>query len=344
MVDAICMELDLQKNFLNGMPIETIYLGGGTPSILSARELEKLLKSMDDIYGINPSQEITLEANPDDLSLDKLKCLKSMGINRLSIGIQSFQDETLKSLNRAHNAAQAINSVENARKAGFENLSIDLIFSIPNQKPDSLKKDINQVLRLHPEHVSTYSLTIEEKTVFGNWHKKGIFKPLSDQASADQFDLIISKLEENHYVQYEISNFCRDGHYARHNTSYWKNIPYLGIGPSAHSYDGRHRQANVSNNHTYMKSLASGVVPFERESLSRQDLVNEFILTSLRTIWGCDLADLYRLYQYDLLAHQGEKLSQLSTKGFVEIRDQHIFLTKKGKFVADEIISDLFWV
>lgn len=299
---------------------------------------------MNDIYGIESSPEITLEANPDDLSLDKLKHLKSMGINRLSIGIQSFQDETLKFLNRAHNASEAIKCVENARKAGFENLSIDLIFSIPNQKPGDLEKDIAQLLLLLPEHVSTYSLTIEEKTVFGNWHKKGKFKPLSDSASADQFDLIISKLEENHYQQYEISNFCRDGHYAKHNTSYWKNVPYLGIGPGAHSYDGQHRQANVSNNHGYMKSIESGAVPFEKEDLSRQDLVNEYILTTLRTKWGCDMAKLYSLHQYDLLAEQGEKLSELSENGYVEIKDHHVFLTKKGKFVADEIIGDLFWV
>lgn len=312
--------------------------------MLSANELEKLIKSMNDIYGIDNSPEITLEANPDDLSLDKLKCLKSMGINRLSIGIQSFQDATLKFLNRAHDASEAINCVENARKAGFENLSIDLIFSIPNQKPGDLEKDIAQVLKLHPEHVSTYSLTIEEKTVFGNWLKKGKFKPLTDQISADQFDLIISKLEENRYQQYEISNFCCDGHYAKHNTSYWKNVPYLGIGPGAHSYDGQHRQANTSNNHGYMKSIESGSVPFEKEDLSQKDFVNEFMLTSLRTIWGCDLAKLYDLYQYDLLGEQGEKLSELSKKGYVEIKDRHVFLTKKGKFVADEIISDLFWV
>lgn len=344
MIDSISDELELQKAYLNHENLDTIYFGGGTPSILASVELEKLLNSINLLFKINEHPEITLEANPDDLSIEKLKELKSLGINRLSIGIQSFNDETLKFLNRAHNSNEAIKCIEHARKTGFENLSIDLIFSIPGQTIFDLGEDINQAITLDPEHISVYSLTIEEKTVFGNWHLKGKFKQVSDEESARQFDLIISRLEEKKYEQYEISNFCRNGHYARHNTSYWKNINYLGVGPGAHSYNGENRHFNISNNHKYMKSIESGVVPFEIEHLTKKDLANEFLLTSLRTKWGCDLQRLNDLYSYDLINSQKSKLSGLIRDGFIIMENKRIFLSGKGKFLADSIISDLFWI
>ena len=344
MIDAISKELELQKAYLNHESVDTIYFGGGTPSLLASEELEKLLQSMKLLFKINDRPEITLEANPDDLSMKKLNELKSLGINRLSIGIQSFNDKTLKVLNRAHNSIEAINCIENARKVGFENLSIDLIFSIPGHTNTDLVKDIDQALLLNPEHISVYSLTIEGKTVFGNWQKKGKFNPVSDEYSAGQFDLIISRLEENKYEQYEISNFCRDENYARHNTSYWKNITYLGVGPGAHSYNGKNRQFNISNNHKYMKSVESGTIPFEIESLTKKDLANEFLLTSLRTKWGCDLRLLHELYNYDLINSQKSKLSGLIKSEYIFMENEHIFLTRKGKFLADAIISDLFWI
>ena len=344
MIDSISKELELQKAYLNHESIDTIYFGGGTPSLLSSEEMEKLLKSMKRLFKINDRPEITLEANPDDLSLVKLNEMKSVGINRLSIGIQSFNDKTLKVLNRAHNSIEAINCIENARKVGFENLSIDLIFAIPGQTNTALGKDIDQALLLNPEHISVYSLTIEEKTVFGNWQKKGKINPVSDEDSAGQFDLIISRLEENKYEQYEISNFCRDENYARHNTSYWKNINYLGVGPGAHSYNGNNRQFNISNNHKYMKSIGSGTIPFEIEFLTKKDLANEFLLTSLRTKWGCDLRLLNDLYSYDLINSQKSKLSGLIKSEYIFMENGHIFLSRKGKFLADYIISDLFWI
>lgn len=338
------MELELQKAYLNRERVDTIYFGGGTPSLLASEELKKLLNSMKLLFKINEHPEITLEANPDDLSLKKLKELKSLGINRLSIGIQSFNDKTLKTLNRAHSSTEAIDCIGNARKVGFENISIDLIFSIPGQTKTDLSKDIDRALLLNPEHISVYSLTIEEKTVFGNWQKKGKFNPVSDEDSADQFDLIISRLEDNKYEQYEISNFCRDENYARHNTSYWKNINYLGVGPGAHSYDGKNRQFNISNNHKYMKSINSGNVPFEIDFLTMKDLANEFLLTSLRTKWGCDLHQLKELHGYDLINLQKRKLSGLMQREYVFMENEHLFLTRKGKFLADSILSDLFWI
>ena len=344
MINSICKELELQSAYLNSEKLDTIYFGGGTPSILASREIEKILSSVYNLFEINELPEITLEANPDDLSMKKLIDLSILGINRLSVGIQSFNDKILKYINRVHDSQEAITCIENARKAGFENLSIDLIFSIPSQTNAHLKKDLEQVFALNPEHISVYSLTIEEKTVFGNWHKKRKIRQVSDEESAKQFDLIISRLEDHGYEQYEISNFCQNEHYARHNTSYWKNINYLGIGPGAHSYNGSNRQYNISSNHKYMKSIGEGLVPSEIEMLTKKDLANEFILTSLRTKWGCDLVKLSDLFRHDLFVAQENKIEELIRDGQIVIEKKHIFLTRKGKFLADTIISDLFWI
>ncbi len=344
MVDCICAEIKMQSRYLNNEVLDTIYFGGGTPSILTSKQILKILNTATHFFNTNINTEITIEANPDDLSMSKLIELKSLGINRLSIGIQSFNDKTLILLNRAHNAKDAVKCIQNARDSGFENISIDLIFSIPDQSMADLEKDVEQAISLDPEHISVYSLTIEEKTVFGNWHKKGIFNPISDQISADQFDLIISRLAEYDYEQYEISNFCKDGLYAKHNTSYWKNIKYLGVGPGAHSYNCTSRQSNISNNHKYMKSIAANIVPCEIEQLSKKELANEFLLTSLRTKWGCDLQKLNKLYDHDILTAQKEELSRLINEGYIIMDKGFIYLTKKGKFLADSIISDLFLV
>ena len=342
MVDAIAQEIEWQKAYINHEKIDTIYFGGGTPSILDSKDLERLLKSVSSHYKINPNPEITLEANPDDLSIKKLKELKMIGINRLSIGIQSFHEKTLLFIHRAHSGSEAINCLENARKTGFDNLSADLIFSIPGHSIQNLESDIARILDLNPEHISIYSLTIEEKTVFGNWQKKGKLMQLSDIESASQFDLIMSKLEENQFEQYEISNFCRDGHYARHNTAYWKNTVYLGVGPGAHSFNGKSRQFNVSNNHKYMKAIEEGRVPFELDLLDNKSLANEYLLTSLRTKWGCDLGKLSHDFHYQLETNQN--ISQWVNKKYLFKEDNKLYLTRKGKFVADEVISDLFWI
>lgn len=344
MIDAITREVELQKAYLNHEILDTIYFGGGTPSILASTEIEKLINSIHQSFRIKTHPEITLEANPDDLSIGKLKELKSLGINRLSIGIQSFNAKTLKFLNRAHDSVEAIKCIENARLAGFENISIDLIFSIPGQTINELNEDIDQTLALDPEHISVYSLTIEEKTVFGNWNRKGKFIQVTDEDSALQFDLIISKLDKNRYEQYEISNFCRDGNYAKHNTSYWKNINYLGLGPGAHSYNGSNRQFNMSNNHKYMKSIEEGIVPAETEFLTKKDLANEYLLTTLRTKWGCDLQKLKNLYSYDLTHSLDSRLSELIRDDLIIKRNDYIFLSRKGKFLADSIIAELFWI
>jgi len=341
MISSITNEIEWQKAYLNHEIIDSIYFGGGTPSILEITEMKKLLKTIESHYEISAKPEITLEANPDDLSMEKLREIKAIGINRLSIGIQSFNDKTLHFLHRAHNSTEAINCIKRARESGFDNLSIDLIFSIPGQSIADLANDISRAINLHPEHISVYSLTIEGKTVFGNWQKKGKFIQLSDEESAKQFDLIISRLEENSFEQYEISNFCRDKKYAQHNTSYWKNVNYLGVGPGAHSFNGKSRQFNISNNHTYMKSIQERKIPFEVEVLNVQSLANEYLLTSLRTKWGCDLEKLQTEYKYSL--EKNQKMNQWIEEQFIYKDKNMLYLTKKGKFLADEIIADLFW-
>jgi len=344
MINSICREIELQKSFLALEELETIYFGGGTPSILETEEIHDILNTVNKYFSISKNPEITLEANPDDLSLPKVTALKSIGVSRLSIGIQSFEDKLLTFLHRAHNSAEAIACVKNARLAGFTNISIDLIFSIPGQTMDNLNKDVEQALDLNPEHISVYSLTIEDNTVFGNWQKKGKFVQIQDDESAKQFDLIISRLAENGYEQYEISNFCRDENYARHNTSYWKNSNYIGVGPGAHSYNGKIRQFNIPNNHKYMKSIKEGIIPSEIEALDDKSLANEFLLTSLRTKWGCDVNKLKDQFNYDILTIHKKKINIFNEAKLIFLERDFLYLTRKGKFLADEIISDLFWI
>ncbi len=344
MVNAMIGELELQRHYLKDEVVDTIYFGGGTPSILESSELGRLLTFIKQNFKIGRAPEITLETNPDDLTMKKLQELKTLGINRLSIGIQSFNDRILSYLHRAHNAAQAISCINHARIAGFKNLSIDLIFSIPNQTITDVEKDIERALDLNPEHISVYSLTIEEKTVFGNWHRKDRFRQVSDEFSARQFELIIDRLESGGYEQYEISNFCRDGNYSRHNSSYWKNVNYLGIGPGAHSYNGKTRQFNIPNNHKYMKSIKQGIIPSEIENLDIKSRANEFLLTSLRTKWGCDLAILNTDFNYNIKQYRHENLQKFMKNELIFVKGGTIYLTRKGKFLADDIIADLFWI
>jgi oxygen-independent coproporphyrinogen-3 oxidase len=342
MVIAMVHEMEMQKDYLKGETIDTIYFGGGTPSILEIHQLEKFLNKANQIFYINNQSEITLEANPDDLANEKLRDLKSLGINRLSIGIQSFDDKVLRYLNRAHHATEAINCVHFARDKGFDNISIDLIFSIPIAFDKVLKEDIETGLSLAPEHISAYSLTIEEKTVFGKWSKKGKLHPVSDKDSASQFEFLMATLEKDGYEQYEVSNFCRDGYYSRHNTLYWKDVPYLGIGPGAHSYNGGSRQFNVPHNPKYIKSIATGEIPFEREILDITSRTNEFILTSLRTKWGCDLTTLKQKFGYDLLEACKSEMENFLNNELIAIDKSVVYLTKKGILVADEVIGRLF--
>ncbi len=342
LVEAIARELTLQKDYVNGERINTIYLGGGTPSMLDAEELELLFTTIHKNFSVNEAAEITFEANPDDLSLPRLRQLRSQGVNRLSIGIQSFDDKVLQFLNRAHNGQSAVICVEEARDAGFQNISIDLIYAIPGQDDEAWKQNIVQAIRLSPEHISSYSLTIEDKTVFGRWAATGKLKVTEDDIAATQLETLVTLLEAADFAQYEVSNFARPGFESRHNSSYWKQERYLGVGPSAHSYNQSSRQYNISNNAAYVRSMQQNIIPFTLESLTREDKINDFLLTTLRTQWGTDLKKLQELYQYDLLADHRQYIESLCEQKFALLRNDTLLLTKSGKLLADKIASDLF--
>lgn len=338
---ALGRELELQRSYLDE-PVTTIYFGGGTPSLAEPHEIGALLDKVTSVFQVNPHAEVTLEANPDDLSSPKLTELRAIGINRLSIGIQSFDDRVLKFLNRAHDSVAARNCIPLARDAGFNNISVDLIYAIPSQSPTQWRGNVLDALSLHPEHISAYSLTIEEKTVFGNWSAKGKLVPVGEDASAEQFDVLIDLLEQRGYKHYEISNFALPGFESRHNSSYWKQEKYLGIGPSAHSYDGNSRQFNISNNHQYVSAIRENKLPCSVEQLSSADKVNDYLLTTLRTSWGIDLKKLKDQLNYDLLENRGLYIEQLMRNDYAVLDKEHLRLTRKGKFLADKISSDLF--
>lgn len=339
---ALAAELSLQKNYLKGEELKTIYLGGGTPSLLSGEELEIIFTAIYAHYKVDSQPEITLEANPDDLTPEKLAELKHIGVNRLSIGIQSFDSDVLKFLNRAHDATAALNCVMLARDAGFDNLSIDLIYAIPGQDNSAWKKNLYQAISLSPEHISSYSLSIEKKTAFGQWLRSGKLKATDEEIAAQQFEILMEELENAGYEHYEISNFSKPRFHSRHNSSYWEQQHYLGIGPSAHSYNGHTRQFNILNNPQYIKSISDNRIPFEIEILTPANKINEYIFTTLRTNRGCDLQKLKLEHGYDIKTVNPSYLDNIiHTK--LAIMDNHILkLTRSGKLLADKIASDLF--
>lgn len=341
LIDAIRHEAALQHDYLAGETVDTIYFGGGTPSLLTQQQLASILDTLREQFKLSPV-EVTLEANPDDLSPQKLQDVRKLGINRLSIGIQSFDDQVLKFLNRAHDAKLAAQCVHDAHDAGFNNISIDLIYAIPGQSHEQWRSNIAKAIDLHPQHISSYSLTIEEKTVFGNWAAKGKLIPVEDDDTARQMDLLSGILENAGYLHYEVSNFARPGFESRHNSSYWKDSKYLGLGPSAHSYNGPSRQFNISNNHQYLKSIEAGTLPATVEVLSNKDKANEYLLTSLRTSWGTDLTRLQTEYDYDIARIHEKYLTLLLHNELATLSNDVLYLTRKGRLLADKIAAELF--
>lgn len=340
-MESIILELELRQNYLNGEAVDTIYFGGGTPSLVPTEYLGKIL---DEIARLFPGkkQEVTLEANPDDLNPIALAIWKSLGIDRLSLGIQSFQDEILKTYNRAHNSDEAKQSIQMARAAGFEKFSIDLIYGYPHTDHRLWQLDLEEALRLDPGHLSAYSLTIEPQTTFGNWAKKGKFIPAEEEFVAQQFEWLQEQCDTAGYIQYEISNFSRPDQAALHNSNYWKRVPYLGIGPSAHSFDGSSRGYNPSSNPSYIKALSKGSLPFVIENLNRVEHINEEILTSLRTRWGLDTASLADRYQLDILEIKGPIIAKLTALGMIHTAGKTLTLSRKGQLLADSIASEIF--
>jgi oxygen-independent coproporphyrinogen-3 oxidase len=353
LVAAICREIELQKDYLPTRTLETVYLGGGTPSLLTESELGQIFDTVHRIFSVQADAEITLEANPDDLNSAKLTTLQPY-INRLSIGLQSFHEPYLRFMNRAHNAAESERCVKLAQDHGFENLTIDLIYGMSEsllgiggsaETAEQLwQRDLESATALEVPHISAYNLTIEPKTALGHWLKKGEIQPVEEELSAAQFEQMTAFLNANGYEQYEISNFAQAGRYARHNSSYWKRRPYLGIGPSAHSFNIVSRQYNVANNAKYLQSLKEGLLSFEIEMLTPFDRVNDYLLTGLRTIWGCDLDVIQEMSGIDLLKIQKNYITAFVEKGWVQIVDNVLLLTSKGRLFADRIASDLFLV
>ncbi len=338
-MSALIKEIELQKGYLNQKIVETIYFGGGTPSVLTVDELKLILSQIQKYYQFDDKAEITLEANPDDLNFDYLKELNNIGFNRLSIGTQSFNNKILNYLNRRHDAQQAIESARNAKKAGFKNISIDLIYGIPGMSSNDWKDNIEKAIDLNVEHISAYHLTIEPETTFGKLRKIGKLKEIEEEKSWEQFNLLIDMLEDAGFEHYEISNFARNKKYSKHNSSYWKQIEYLGLGPSAHSYNLNSRQWNISNVKTYIDTINKGKIPFSIEELSSEDKYNDYILTGLRTIWGIDLKEIkmkfgnqFYKYCHDVIKKMGNDLIIFD----IEMAK----LTRKGLFQSDHIISE----
>ena len=340
LITCLQKEIEIQKSYLNEEIVETIYFGGGTPSFLDAEEIRRILNKVYAEFDVISSPEITLEGNPDDFTFQKLQELKQAGINRLSIGIQSFSDVDLTWMNRAHNAIQATKCVQDAQNLGFDNITIDLIYGLPEMTLEAWKINLQKALDLNVQHISAYNLTVEPETTLHHLVKTGKSKPLSDAAGAEQFEVLINTLEKNKFTHYEISSFGKEGYFSKHNSSYWKRKFYLGIGPSAHSFNGNTRQWNVANNAKYIKAIKVGEVPLELEQLSESDRYNEYILLGLRTIWGCEFDYIKSEFGEERLRTLKQQLLNCSHQ--ININEQSFSLNKKGKAFADHIASELF--
>ena len=344
-VEALIQEMALRRTYLPdpAAPLETVYFGGGTPSLLTGEELRRIFEAISLNFNVSSQAEITLEANPDDLSPVKLAELAASPINRLSIGLQSFHEPHLRLMNRAHSATESWQAVRAAQAAGFENISVDLIYGIPAPSHAVWEEDLARLFALNVPHVSAYALTIEPDTAFGRRLQKGTFVAPPDEFVAQQFELLLSQLRLHSYEQYEISNFCQPGRESRHNANYWRGVPYLGLGPSAHSFDGRSRQYAVANNPQYVAAvLERGEVPATIEQLSPLDQANEYLLTTLRTSRGCDLAYLHNELNMNLLAEKADYLQSLVTQGMATLEGDVLRLTDAGKLLADHITLELF--
>ncbi len=339
-LSAIITELELRKDYLGNESIATIYIGGGTPSLLSVIETDNLISHIQKLYNIEDSCEITIEMNPDDVNPEYLSGLKKINVNRISLGIQSWKDTDLKLLNRRHDSKKAEYALKETFKAGFENVTIDLIYGIPGMTIRDWSSNLDFSFSFDIKHLSAYHLTFEKGTVFWKMLEKGAIKEIDEDESTAQFNLLIEKSEKAGFIHYEISNFGKPGYFSKHNTNYWKQINYLGIGPSAHSFNGYSRQWNKSDVKGYIKSINGGREFFEREELDNRIRFNEYIMTSLRTMWGIDLEYVEKLFEkegYDYVVNLSGKFKDY---GLMKKEGQYLILTNQGKMISDNIISE----
>lgn len=343
-IDALEKEIDLRKDYAENEVIETIYFGGGTPSQLLPSEAERIINRIKSVHRLSRNPEITLEANPDDISEKFLDGLRNTDINRISIGIQTFNDERLKFLNRRHDSKQAVKAVGMCREYGYDNISIDLIYGFPEESGDEWEKDIDKAISLGIQHISAYHIIYEEGTRLTRMLEEGKIKEIDEDNSIRQFETLMSKLKDAGFIHYEISNFCKPGMHSRHNTSYWQNKRYIGLGASAHSYNLESRQWNVADINTYIKALNEGEKFFETENLDIYSHYNDYILTSLRTMWGADIAYIREKFGERLSEYFLKNADRYIDSGDIESRDGKYIINEKGIFISDGIMSDLMWV
>ena len=343
-VDALCNELRMRKEYLKGETVETIYLGGGTPSTLTISQLQKICDTVYATYPVSDTPEVTIECNPDDLTPEFLKQLKTMPFNRISMGVQSFNDMQLKRLGRRHNAEKACSAVKNARAAGFGNISIDLMFALPGSTKEEWMHDLETAIALNPDHLSAYNLMYEEGTPLYNSLQRGEFKELSEEENLEQFQMLINSMKAAGYRHYEISNFALPGRESRHNSSYWNDTPYIGCGAAAHSYGGTSREWNIADIKEYIKGINSGKRNFEIEHLNEEERYNDTILTRLRTADGLPLAWMEEKFSGRLNTYMLRAAEKEVALGNLKEENGHLSLTEKGIFISDAVIRELIYV
>jgi oxygen-independent coproporphyrinogen III oxidase len=342
--EALIKEAEIRRDYLSEEKIKTIYLGGGTPSIMPVKDIRFLLEKLYTLYNIVDSPEITIELNPDDLDAEYLNELKHSKVNRISLGVQSWREKDLKLMNRRHDAAQAEKALKDLLNAGFENISIDLIYGLPGMTNEIWAENLKKTFSFDITHLSAYHLTIEPGTVFGKKKEKGLFTEIDEEESASEFTLLTEMAEEAGFTQYEISNFAREGYLSLHNTNYWRQVNYIGLGPSAHSFNGYSRQWNIANVGKYIKSINEGSDFFELEELDTKTKFNEYIMTSLRTMWGIDLEYVEKTFEkegYDFVINISGKFREY---GMMKLNKKTLVLTNQGKMISDNIISDFMMI
>lgn len=340
-IRALVKEMTLQKDYLENKKVKTIYLGGGTPSVLTAAQVREILEKLGAAFDVSEDAEITMEVNPDDIRRVYARDLKQAGINRISLGIQSWNNDILAFLNRRHTADEAEQALKDILASGIDNISVDLIYGIPGLQTGQWKDDLQKTVNLDIKHISAYHLTIEEDTMLGKMKKTGNFKEISEEESERQFNMLTEICRKNAFLQYEISNFCKDEWYSIHNTNYWKQEAYLGLGPSAHSYDGESRQWNVADLQAYLRTIEKDAVPFTVEVLTQKDKYNEYIMTSLRTMWGINID----MVEEKINKESRDYLNNLATRfvkyGMMTKKGSQLMLTDQGRMISDNIISEL---
>lgn len=340
-VEAVMRELELRKDYLNGEPLETVYFGGGTPSQLQADDFERILETVYRCHNVVTGAEITLEANPDDLTPAYLSALQTLPFNRISLGIQSFRDADLRMLHRRHDSRQAVEAVRRCREYGYGNLSIDLIYGIPGQTVERWKENLEVALQLNVPHLSAYHLSYEEGTTLHRQWQSGAVCPVDEETSVQLYYTLICMLADAGYLQYEISNFCKPDCFARHNSSYWTGRKYLGVGPAAHSFDCASRQWNIASMEEYLRGIMRGEPAVEKECLDLRTQYNDYVITRLRTMWGIRLADLRETFGTELSGYFLRQAQPHIRNGLLLETDETFRLTPRGAFISDGILSDL---